>query len=177
MPAFTELDFDDFLAADYGRAVSAVGVVTGDRGLARQAVEDVLIGLVARPPARVIENRIAWVVAVASERVDELRRRERDGDLEGVESDPVAVHRDPTAPETGSIPLSPDTDPGHTIEVAMLRRLRDLPMRTRQVCVLSYLLGLSIERIAEGLGVADTVISRELQTARAELFPPREEAA
>ncbi|TPW74810.1 sigma-70 family RNA polymerase sigma factor [Schumannella soli] len=201
MPAFTTLDFDEFLDADFRRAVSAVGVISGDRELARQAVEDVLVGLVQRPPARVIENRIAWVVVVASERAEKLareqRRAERHGEVRKEPAEPVATTEsaalaattapsETTAPAETTAPSATtraDTDPADAADPAlviqsrMLQRMRGLPLRARQVGVLSYQLGLSIERIGEGIGVPAAVVSQELQRMRAAVFPPRATSA
>ncbi|GAB3411838.1 hypothetical protein GCM10027515_33530 [Schumannella luteola] len=174
MPAFTTLDFDEFLDADFGRAVSAVGVITGDTGLARQAVEDVLVGLVQRPPARVIENRIAWVVVVASERAEKLARERRRAARGAETADDLSdAHAEGEADAGQPVGESASADPALVIQSQMLQRMRGLPLRARQVGVLSYQLGLSIERIGEGLGVPAPVVSQELQRMRSAVFPPR----
>jgi RNA polymerase sigma-70 factor (ECF subfamily) len=148
--------FADFLAADYGRLVGAVTLVTGSRDEARDAVDEAL----ARAWAQVRRGRGpdslgAWVRVVAlnlargrfRHRAVEERARAR---LAGVGED-----RDHAA--LGAL------------NVDARRALAALPRRQREVTVLFYFLDLPVAEIARELKVDEGTVKNALHRARAAL--------
>ena len=152
------LDLEHFVAHDYPGVVAAVAAITRDRDSAADAVQDALVGYLARPPKEAVRNVAAWITVVASNKSrDQLRRRVREeravtrlaGDLEpDVEDQALA-----------GAPLGMD------VAVA----LEQLSLRQRQVVVLHYLLDQSVETIAEGLAVSPGTIKAQLHRARKRL--------
>jgi RNA polymerase sigma-70 factor (ECF subfamily) len=147
-------DLDEFVAREYPKVVAAVGMITGSRRDAEDAVHDAIVGHLARPPQREIRNLAAWITVVASNRVRDLQRSR------GAESRALAaVGIDPDQFETAT----------HGLDIDVVRALEKLPLQQRQVCVLHYLLDHSVQTIAEGLGVSEGTVKTQLHRARATL--------
>jgi RNA polymerase sigma factor (sigma-70 family) len=51
-----QIDLDHFVATEYPKVVGAVGLITGNRQDADDAVQDALLSYLARPPAKPISN-------------------------------------------------------------------------------------------------------------------------
>ncbi len=150
----TQVDLDTFVATEYPRVVAAVGLITGNRQDAADAVQDAIVGFLASPPPREIRNVAAWITVVASNR---MRDRQRSGAAEA-----RALERVGLDDETAGDVLS-----GLDIDVASA--IKELPPQQRDVCVLHYLLDQSVETIAEGLGVSEGTIKTQLHRARKRL--------
>lgn len=152
-------DLDRFVADDYPAVVAAVGLITGDRAGAEDSVQDVLVGLLSRPPAAPIERLAAWVtVAAANRSRSALRRR-------GAEGRALERLGRRAGPHHGAAvePASSDD----TAEV--LAAIGRLPDQQRQVCVMHYYLDESVAGIAAALGVADGTVKTQLHRARTTL--------
>lgn len=142
---------EDFVAQHYPRVVATVAMITRDRQDAADAVQDALVGYLAAPPDREIQNLPAWITAVASNR---LRDR----------------HRTRSAESRAFARVGVDPE-GHDDRVEMLdldlqRALDALPPRQRRICALHYLLDQSVEQVAETLGVSTGTVKTQLFRAR-----------
>ena len=69
-----QLELDVFVATEYPKVVAAVGLITGNRQDAADAVQDAIVGFLAKPPSREIRNLAAWFTVVASNRARDLQR-------------------------------------------------------------------------------------------------------
>lgn len=145
------LELDAFVATEYPRVVAAVGLITGNSQDAADAVQDAIVGFLAKPPRQPVANLAAWFTVVASNRV-------RDG-YRTAAARQRASRRLPDAPEE-------TTDPARMLDHDVLRALKSLPLQQRQVVALHYLLDQSVETIAEGLGVTAGSVKTQLHRAR-----------
>ncbi|HEV7743128.1 MAG TPA: RNA polymerase sigma factor [Pseudolysinimonas sp.] len=154
-----ELDLDTFVATEYPKVVAAVGMITGNRQDAADAVQDAIVGFLAKPPAREITNVAAWITVVATNRARDIQRSK------GAESRALA--------KVGVDDESTDADTAaglvDSLDIDVKRAIETLPLQQRQVCVLHYLLDQSVETIAEGLGVSSGTIKTQLFRARKSL--------
>ncbi len=150
----TRLDLEAFVAAEYPAVVAAVGLITGNRQDAADAVQDAIVGFLAKPPRRAIDNVAAWLTVVASNRLrDQYRSRAAES---------RALGKVGMAAETV-------TDATRLLDLDVVSALDALPLQQRQVCVLHYLLDHSVATIAEGLGVSEGTIKTQLHRARKSL--------
>jgi RNA polymerase sigma factor (sigma-70 family) len=147
----TQVDLDSFVAHEYPKVVAAVGLITGNRQDAADAVQDALVGFLAKPPAREITNVAAWITVVASNRARDLQRSR------GAEA--RAYAKVGTADESYDAALQ-------GLDVDVLAALEELPRQQKEVCVLHYLLDQSVDQVAEGLGVSAGTIKTQLHRAR-----------
>jgi RNA polymerase sigma-70 factor (ECF subfamily) len=146
-----QLDLDRFVAAEYPKVVAAVGLITGDRQNAPDAVQDAMVRLLATPHRQEILNVAAWVTVVASNRVrDSYRKR-------GAEQRALAKI---------SVPREGIEDAAELLDFDVQKALAKLPQQQRQVVVLHYLLDQSVETIAEGVGVSTGTVKTHLHRAR-----------
>jgi RNA polymerase sigma-70 factor (ECF subfamily) len=150
----TRLDLEAFVAHEYPRVVGAVGLITGNRRDAADAVQDAIVGYLSSPPSRTIENLAAWITVVASNRLRD-RYRSTQAELRAVGR--VGVHDEAT------------TDELTVLDVDVREALLALPLQQRQVCTLHYLMDQSVETIAEGLGVSTGTVKTQLHRARTRL--------
>jgi RNA polymerase sigma factor (sigma-70 family) len=146
-----QMDLDTFVATEYPKVVAAVGMITGNRQDAADAVQDAIVGYLAKPPSREITNVAAWITVVASNRARDLRRSKA---AESRALEKVGVDDE----STDSIV--------NTLDIDVKRAIEMLPLQQKQVCVLHYLLDQSVETIAEGLGVSEGTIKTQLFRAR-----------
>jgi RNA polymerase sigma-70 factor (sigma-E family) len=155
------MTFEEFAAARLPAVLKFAAVLTGDRGLAEDVVQEVLIranarwqmiGSLPRPEAYVrkmiLNEYLTW------------RRRSRRLVLSGASSDVEGL---PT----------PDPTASYAERQAMLAELTKLPRRQRAVVVLRYYEGLSDREIADVLGCKPGTVrghaSRALAALRVEL--------
>lgn len=158
------MTFEEFAAARLPAVLKFAAVLTGDRGLAEDVVQEVLIranarwqmiGSLPRPEAYVrkmiVNEYLTW------------RRRSWRLVLSGACSD------------IDGLP-APDPAAGYAEREAMLAELGKLPRRQRTVVVLRYYEGLSNQEIAEVLGCTPGTVrghaSRALAALRIELTTP-----
>jgi len=146
-----EMDLDTFVATEYPKVVAAVGLITGNRQDAADAVQDAIVGFLAKPPSRPITNVAAWITVVASNRARDLQRSK------------AAEER--ALAKIGVDDESTD-DALESLDIDIKAAIETLPLQQKQVCVLHYLLDQSIETIAEGLGVSEGTIKTQLFRAR-----------
>jgi len=146
-----EVDLDAFVAHEYPKVVAAVGLITGNRQDAADAVQDALVGYLQKPPSREVKNLAAWITVVASNR---MRDRQRSQAAEARALAKVGLDDEVTE----------DALAGLDVDVA--RALSELPEKQKEVCVLHYLLDQSVETIAEGLGVSEGTVKTQLHRAR-----------
>jgi RNA polymerase sigma-70 factor (ECF subfamily) len=150
-----DADFREFLATDYARLVAAVGLVSGSRPAAEDAVQEAMVRAWERTTkGEAIDSLGAWVATVAlnisrsgvRRKLAERRARQRLG----------------TAPVTAL--AGPH---GDTVDVE--RAVAALPRRQREVVVLRYLLDLNTAETATTLRISEGTVKSELSRARAAL--------
>lgn len=147
----TQLQLDSFIAHEYPQVVAAVGLITGNRQDAADAVQDAIVGFLAKPPAHPVSNLAAWFTVVASNRV-------RDGYRS-------AAARQRAVAKLGE-PVESVDDAVEMLDVDVMNAIKQLPLQQRQVVTLHYLMDQSVETIAEGLGVSAGTIKTQLHRAR-----------
>lgn len=150
----TRSDLDRFVLEHYPRVVATVAMITGDRQNAADAVQDALVGYLAKPPARAIENLPAWITAVASNRLRDTHR------TRAAEARAFA--------KVGATPEAVD-DVSEMLDLDLQRALDRLPARQRRICALHYLLDLSVEEVASAMGISSGTVKTQLFRARAAL--------
>ena len=150
----TRVDLDVFVATEYPKVVAAVGLITGNRQDAADAVQDAIVGYLAAPPQREIRNLAAWITVVASNRMRDKQRSRL--------AEARALERRGIDPDTVENEL-------HTLDLDLRAALEKLSPQQREVCVLHYLLDHSVETIAEGLGVSEGSVKTQLHRARKSL--------
>jgi len=150
----TRLALEQFVETEYPAVVAAVRLITGNRHEADDAVQDALVGYLARPPARQVTNVAAWITVVASNRARDRHRRR------AAEQRALARLGPPSEP-TSDVSEGPDAD--------VPAALHELPPGQRQVCVLHYLLDQSVAEIAEGLRLSAGTVKTQLHRARTAL--------
>jgi RNA polymerase sigma factor (sigma-70 family) len=146
-----QIDLDDFVATEYPKVVGAVGLITGNRQDADDAVQDALLSYLARPPSKPINNIAAWITVVASNRLRDSQRSRA--------AETRALAKVGVADESVEFELA-------ALDVDVAAAIRSLPLKQREVCVLHYLLDQSVEQVAEGLGVSEGTIKTQLHRAR-----------
>jgi RNA polymerase sigma-70 factor (sigma-E family) len=155
--------FDEFAAARLPAVLRFAGVLTGDRGLAEDVVQEVLIRVHKRwPQIRELDHPELYVrKMVVNEYLTWRRRSWRlipGGSAQDVDDR-----------------LTPDHALGYAERDALLAELGKLPRRQRAVLVLRYYEGLPDSVIAEILGCAPGTIrgyaSRALAALRVEMAP------
>lgn len=147
----------EFLRTTYPRLVAAVGLMSGSRPTAEDAVQEALARAWERSErGEHIESLQAWVTTVAMNlarsglrrlRV-ERRARDRLGDL----------------PFGGS---SSPSSAGDRVDVG--RALAALPRRQREATVLRYYLGMDVAEVATTLGINEGTAKTTLFRARQKL--------
>ncbi|CAN5283252.1 hypothetical protein BH11ACT3_BH11ACT3_18590 [soil metagenome] len=145
------MDLDTFVATEYPKVVAAVGMITGNRQDAADAVQDAIVGFLAKPPTREITNIAAWITVVASNRARDLRRSKA--------AESRALEKVGVNDETSDRIVD-------SLDIDVKRAIETLPLQQKQVCVLHYLLDQSVQTIAEGLGVSEGTIKTQLFRAR-----------
>ncbi len=150
--------FDDFYLFAYPRLVAALTFVTGDNDLATDAVDEACARAVERlGRGREIDVLEAWIRVVA--------RNVALGRLRRLKSEVRARRKlDATARADAAEP------PGDTAAAVDVRAaLQSLPRRQREVVVLHYFIGESIDDISRELGVPAGTVKSALHRARAVL--------
>lgn len=150
----TRLDLESFIETEYPAVVGAVGLITGNRQDAADAVQDAIVGFLATPPRHPVDNIAAWISVVASNRIRDAYRRKS---------------AEARALERMGEPESASTDAVAGLDRDVVAALRELPQGQRQVCVLHYLMDQSVATIAEGLGVSEGTVKTQLHRARTAL--------
>lgn len=145
------VDLDDFVATQYPKVVAAVGLITGNRQDAADAVQDALLGYMSKPPTVPVKNVAAWITVVASNR---LRDSYRSKAAEERALAKVGVVDEESA------------EASELLDIDVKAALKNLPMQQRQVVTLHYLMDQSVETIAEGLGVTSGTVKTQLHRAR-----------
>lgn len=151
----TRVDLDAFVANEYPKVVAAVGMITGNRQDAADAVQDAIVGFLAKPPTREISNVAAWITVVASNRARDIRRSRA--------AESRALAKVGVADENSVESVDAATS---SLDIDVKAAIEKLPLQQRQVCVLHYLLDQSVDTIAEGLGVSEGTIKTQLFRAR-----------
>ena len=148
--------FDEFFAFDYPRLVGALTLMTGDRDLARDSVDEAVARAweqVGR--GRTIDNLAAWIRTVALNVVrGRFRRRTTERNAQGL----VAI-----------APARDGDQESRTAALDVHRALATLPERQREVTVLFYFLDLPVGEIARELEVTEGTVKTSLHRARSAL--------
>lgn len=144
----------DLYAASYARLVGVVGAVTQDRQEAEEAVQDAFVRLIGQwSKVSAYDDPEAWLRKVALGYVSNRRRKIRNGLKAALRHGPAP---DAAAPTGDAVDLR--------------RALASLPRQQREVIVLQDL-GLSVDAIAQHLGVPVGTVKSRLSRARGALAP------
>jgi RNA polymerase sigma-70 factor (ECF subfamily) len=158
VPAFRgviEDRFDDFYLFSYPRLVAALTFVTGDEDLATDAVDEACARAVERlRRGHDIEVLEAWVRVVA--------RNVARGRLRRLTSERRARRKLVASARVDEVASPGDTAAAIDVRAA----LNGLSRRQREVVVMHYFLGESIDAIAEELGVPSGTVKSSLHRAR-----------
>jgi RNA polymerase sigma-70 factor (ECF subfamily) len=142
---------DEFYAATYARLVAVLTVTAGSRVEAEEVVQEAFVRLVPRwDKVSQYDDPEQWVRTVAWRLATSRWRK--------VVTGARALRRHGPPPDVPA----PSTSPWEVEEV-----LAGLSLEHRQVLVLHYGLGLSIEECATQLGVAPGTVKSRLSRARA----------
>jgi RNA polymerase sigma-70 factor (sigma-E family) len=158
------MTFEEFAAARLPAVLKFAAVLTGDRGLAEDVVQEVLIRANARwETIAGLDRPEAYVHKMIVNEYLSWRRRSWRLVLSGAGTD-----------LTGR--SVPDPAAGYAERDAIFAELAKLPLRQRAVLVLRYYEGLSDQEIAEVLGCRPGTVrgyaSRALAALRVELTGP-----
>jgi RNA polymerase sigma-70 factor (sigma-E family) len=151
------MTFEEFAAARLPSVLRFAAVLTGDRGLAEDVVQEVLIRASARWQAIAILDRPeAYVRKMIVNEYLSWRRRSWRLVLSGTGAD---LHGRP----------APDHAAGYAERDAIWAELAKLPMRQRAVLVLRYYEDLADEEIAARLGISRATVRSQASRALATL--------
>ncbi len=155
MPDVVEHRFDDFYSFSYGRLVASLAFVTGDLDLATDAVDEACARAVEwLGRGRDIEVLEAWIRVVS--------RNVARGRLRRLGSERRARQR------LSSLRAADQVDDAASA-IDVRAALSKLPRRQREVVVLHYFHGQSIDAIANELRVPAGTVKSALHRARAAL--------
>ncbi|MDH3295766.1 MAG: sigma-70 family RNA polymerase sigma factor [Acidimicrobiia bacterium] len=151
-------DFERLFLAHYDGLVKSLTVITGDRELARDCVQDAFIKASASwPRVRRYDDPASWIRRVAINRSRDLHRA---GQRRRKRERLVAPPADGPAPDrTGEIPGL----------MRLVDLLRDLPERQQITAALFYIGDLPVAEIATTLGVSEGAVKFNLSQARTAL--------
>jgi RNA polymerase sigma-70 factor (ECF subfamily) len=146
-------DFDRFFSAAYPRLVRQLFAVVGDVGEAEDVVQEAFARAAVRwQRIRGYDNPEGWVRRVALNQARSNLRRTRRTLAALVRAGPLAEVAE----------LSPDA-------MAVAAAMSGLPLRHREALVLYYVVQLSIEEMAEQLGIPKGTVKSRLARGRARL--------
>ena len=149
----SDLSFEEFFAATYGRLVGLLFAFLHDRAQAEDVVQDALASALLRwPVLRRYHDPEAWVRMVAFRRAIDHRRR--------------AARQLRAVLRLGPPPSAPPVGAEH---VDLVRALRKLPLAQREVLVLHYVAELAVERVASELRLPVGTVKSRLARGRAAL--------
>lgn len=154
-PRAAELAVEQLYVASYARLVGITTLAAGGRAEAEDAVQEAFLRLLRKwDTVAAYDDPEAWVRSVAFRLLSNRARKVRNGLR--------AVGRLPDALAAGP----PDPD-----RVDVSRALRALRLPQRQVVVLHYLIGLSVEEVAEALHLPAGTVKSRLSRSRDALAP------
>jgi RNA polymerase sigma-70 factor, ECF subfamily len=142
--------FEEFYRACFDRLVGQLALVTGSMAEAEDVVQEAFLRAAGRwPSLRHYDVPEQWVRRVALRlAINQFRRARR---------------RAAALVRLGPPPVTP---PASADALALDAALRTLPIRHRQVIVLHYLLGLSVEEIGRELVMPVGTVKSQLHRAR-----------
>ncbi|WP_052666777.1 RNA polymerase sigma factor [Nitriliruptor alkaliphilus] len=144
--------FTTFYTATHGRVLTAVRVTLGDDLLAHEAVDEAFTRAAERwASVSEMPNRVGWTYRVAVNWATSWRRKLALRPTRSVEALDRS-HHDPT----------PDLD--------LIGALEHLDLDQRQMLVLRYAIGCSVQEVAATLGVAEGTVKSRVYRARQRLI-------
>ncbi|MGH3359668.1 MAG: RNA polymerase sigma factor [Nocardioidaceae bacterium] len=140
--------------AHYVNLVAQLYAICGDRGEAEDAVQEAFVRALLKPDSfAALDNPVAWLRTVALNQVrGRWRRRKRQR----------ALHHLLVEDAEPSPPVSPHY-------VAVVRALQEIPFAQRESIVMHHIGDLTVEQIAEALGVPSGTVKARLSRGRAAL--------
>ena len=149
----SDLSFEEFFAATYGRLVGLLFAFLHDRAQAEDVVQDALASALLRwPVLRRFHDPEAWVRMVAFRRAIDHRRR--------------TARQLRALLRLGPPPSVPPVGAEH---VDLVRALGKLPVAQREVLVLYYVAELAVARVAAELRLPVGTVKSRLARGRAAL--------
>lgn len=143
-----------FYAASCPRIVAVVTLVGGDPAEAQDVVQEAFVRLIPRwPVVGSYDDPEAWVRKVALRLLSNRFRQRR------------------WLAPSSSAAVDRELPPAGDARLDVLRALARLPLTQRQVVVLHYLYDLSIETVADELGIPVGTVKSRLSRSRAVLAP------
>jgi len=149
-------DFDEVFTAEFPRLVGIAGLIVGDRGRAREIVQESFARALARwDRVGRYDSPQAWLTTVTVRQAVRARDRSR-------REPPVGDH---------ALGGGPTPGPASAVEARLLvqQALRELPPQQRAVVVLHHLEDRPIAEVAELLGVRQGTVKTQLSRARARI--------
>lgn len=140
-----------FFSSDYQRVLGAVTLLTGSRPAAEDAVHEALARAWERSLKTEhdsIEHLDRWVLTVA---LNVARSRWRKLRRETLQRDVAAI---------------PEAYANDSMSMDLRQAIRDLPDRQREVIVLHYVIDMSVEEVADLLGLSPGGVKHALFRAR-----------
>ena len=149
-------EFDEFFHDNYNQLVRSLTLITGDRELAADCVQDAFIRAYARwHRIGAYDSPAGWVRRVAINRSrDVLRSTKRREDTEARAN---ALRAEVSSPA--------DADLGLDLEAEIAK----LPQRQRMAIGLFYLDGLSVQQVAEAMNLSVGAVKYNLNRGRGKL--------
>lgn len=166
LQAGSERAFDVTFREYYGPLVGTATALLGDRDLAEEVVQDVMLELWRRRAGIVIETTLRAY----------LHRAVRNRALNLVRHESVVRRTRPLVVDAQQPPVPADrAATEHEIDAALARALDELPPRCREVFELSRVRGLRYAEIASALGISiktvEAQMGKALRMVRARLAP------
>ncbi|MCU1623517.1 MAG: polymerase, sigma-24 subunit, subfamily [Frankiales bacterium] len=151
----SEESLRELYVGSYGRLVSVVAAICGDRDAAEEAVQEAFVRLMVKwGQVSAFDDPEAWIRKVALGFVSKGRRKLRNGQRAATRFGPPQQ----VPPATGDA-------------VDVQRALRQLPVDQRHVLVLVHVVGMTVEAAATELSVPVGTVKSRLSRGRAALVP------
>ncbi|WP_196073144.1 RNA polymerase sigma factor [Nakamurella alba] len=146
------LSIEDLHHDHFTPLVRMAALMTNDRQVAEDAVQDAFAGLIAHLDEVAPDRRLAYLRrSVTNGATSALRRRR--------------TRRLFRAPAAGSHPAAEDEVLAAEGFGEVLGAIRELPVRQRQILVLRYYVGLSLADTAESLGTTSAAVATAARRA------------
>jgi RNA polymerase sigma-70 factor (ECF subfamily) len=155
-PTIVGFEFDDLFVRHFPGLVRALTVVSGNREVAADCVQEAFVRAHLRwDRVSRLDQPVAWIRRVALNLARDLHRRQVRGDR---------AHLQLMADLDDEIePPEPPTD--------LAALLAELPLRQREALALHYVEGLSVAEVGDAMGITEGAVKFHLHQGRERLRP------